>query len=50
MHELKRLKKNKYALKICTSFFFNANIFINKDILLNILVHNNSKNFINILY
>jgi hypothetical protein len=48
MHELMRLKKNKYTLKICTSFFFNANIFLNKDILLNILVHYNSKIFISI--
>jgi hypothetical protein len=25
------LKKYKYALKICTNFFFNAKMFINKD-------------------
>jgi hypothetical protein len=26
-----RLKKFKYASKICTNFFFNAKMFINKD-------------------
>jgi hypothetical protein len=46
MHALMRLNKYKYALKYALHYFSNAIIFINKYILLNILVHNNSTNIL----
>jgi hypothetical protein len=48
MHALMCLKEFKYALKYALNFF-NTKMFINKDILLNILVHNGT-NIVSILY
>jgi hypothetical protein len=49
MYALMRLKKIQICFKNMHLIFFNTKMFINKDILLNILVHN-STNVVSILY